>query len=281
MNELRNLPASVKVRLLNFARQRGEKFNLVLTRYGIERLLYRLSKSNYADKFLLKGAMLYVLWDAVPHRPTRDLDLLGFLPSEVESLGKVFQEIATAKVEADGLEFDASAIVAEQIREDNAYGGIRVKMVAWLGPAKIPLQIDIGSGDAVTPAPEFVNFPAMLDFPAPQIRAYPIYTVAAEKIEAATKLKETNSRMKDFYDLWFLFHRFEFDSKILQEAIIATFERRKTSLPVFPEPFGDPLANDAMKQTQWTAFLRRNSLTEAPAEFSEVIVWLRKMLSKL
>lgn len=281
MSQPSNLPASVKTRLQNLARSRGEDFNLTLVRFGIERLLYRLSKSKYADKFLLKGAMLFELWDAMPHRPTRDLDLLGFLPCEVDGLKAVFKEIVQAAVEPDGLEFDAESITAEEIREDNSYGGIRVKLTARLGPARIPIQIDVGAGDAVTPEPLSTDFPTLLDFPAPHIRAYPIYTVVAEKIEAAVKLKETNSRMKDFYDLWFLFRRFEFEQQMLKEAIQATFARRKTALPVQPEPFTDELANDSAKQTQWAGFLRRNKLESTPMLFACIVREIRDRVSRI
>lgn len=276
--ENKNLSASVKARLLNLARQRGENFNLVLLRYGIERLLYRISQSRYSGKFLLKGAMLYALWDAVPYRPTRDLDLLGFLPAEVDSLRTVFSEIATTAVEPDGLFFEPDSITAESILEDADYGGVRIRINGWLGAAKVPVQIDVGSGDVVTPSAEQVNFPVMLDFPAPVIRAYPIYTVAAEKIEAACKLKVTNSRMKDFFDLWFIFHRFDINRELLQQAIVATFNRRGAALPIDPEPFTDSLANDPVKQIQWAAFLRRNKLRSVPDNFPEVVLWLREFL---
>lgn len=149
--------------------------------------------------------MLFALWDAIPNRPTRDLDLLGFLPSEVDELATAFQVIVQTDADPDGLVFDTASITAAEIREGNTYGGIRVKLIARLGPARIPIQIDVGAGDAVTPEPVAASFPTLLDFPAPQLRAYPIYTVIAEKLEAAVKLKEANSRMKDFFGLWFLF----------------------------------------------------------------------------
>lgn len=191
----KKLAASVKARLQNEAARRGDDFNLLLLRYGIERLLFRLSQSAYADRFLLKGAMLFVVWDEKTHRPTRDLDLLGFGPSEKQDLQKLFQEVVTLPVVDDGLVFDPASVRAEEIREDNTYGGVRVRIMAKLGPAEVPVQIDVGVGDAVTPAPEMAIFPALLDFPAPQVRTYPVYTVVAEKFEAMAKLGIANTRM--------------------------------------------------------------------------------------
>jgi predicted nucleotidyltransferase component of viral defense system len=213
----KNLPASVKDRLLALAKQRNESFNLLQVRYGVERLLYRLSQSQHADKFLLKGAMLFAVWDEKMHRPTQDVDFLAFGSIKLEDLTKIFQEIAQTPVQPDGLVFEADSIRVEEIREDNAYGGVRVRLVAQLGTGEVPLQIDLGSGDVVTPAPEKAIFPTLLDFPAPHIRTYPVYTVVAEKFEAMVKLGLTNTRMKDFYDLWFLSQRFDFDGAILHK----------------------------------------------------------------
>lgn len=278
MSGSKNIAASVKARLLNVAAKRGEEFNLILARYGIERLLFRLSQSPYFDRFLLKGAMLFAVWDDKTHRPTRDLDLLGFGPTEKEALISVFQEVATTPVAADGLVFDASSVRTEEIREDNAYGGVRLWLMARLGTAEVPIQIDVGVGDAVTPAPEETVFPTLLEFPAPRIRAYPVYTVVAEKFEAMVKLGAANTRLKDFYDLWFISHRFEFDTATLLKAIEATFARRQTVLPASPEVFTVAFANDATKQTQWSAFLRRNGLTGASIHFSEVVETLRRFI---
>jgi predicted nucleotidyltransferase component of viral defense system len=279
MSALKNLPASVKARLETLAGKRGEEFNLLLTRYGIERLLYRLSQSQHADKFLLKGAMLFAIWDIKTHRPTQDLDLLGFGPTEKEELARVFREVLQTPVPADGLVFDPDSVRAEEIREDNAYGGIRVRLIGRLGKAKVPIQIDVGAGDMVTPAPESSVFPALLDFPAPHIRSYSVYTVVAEKFEAMVKLGITNSRMKDFYDLWFLSRRFEFDGDTLRQAIHATFARRQTSLTMTPYPLTEAFSEDVAKQTQWTGFLRRNRLSGPPPDFAGLMAQLRQFLN--
>jgi hypothetical protein len=167
---------------------------------------------------------------------------------------------------------------AEKIREDNAFGGIRVRLLGRLGSAEVPVQIDIGDGDAVTPEPEDASFPTLLDFPAPHIRIYPVYTVVAEKFEAMVKLGAANTRMKDFHDVWFMAQRFEFDRTILRQAIVATFERRQTNLPQSPEPFTNVFGNDPAKQAQWAAFLRRNGLPGVASQFSEIVAALRQFI---
>lgn len=249
---------------------RGEDFNLILTRYGIERLLYRLSVSPHAERFLLRGAMLFALWTDKPHRPTRDLDLLGFGPTGTQEMESVFREVVQTKVVDDGLRFGPASVSAEEIREDNPDGGVRVRLAATMAQARVPVQIDIGSGDVVTPSPEIAEFPSLLGFPSARIRSYPIYTVIAEKLEAATKLAMQNTRMKDFYDLWCLPRLFPIDEATLKHAVQATFARRGTPLPVSPHPFTDSLATDSDKDVQWRAFLRRNQL-ECPASFAEVV----------
>lgn len=259
----RNLPASVRQRLLMASQRRGEPFDLVLTRYGIERLLYRLSQSRYADRFLLKGAMLFRIWTESSHRPTRDLDLLGTGPADAEELATIFREICGIPVEHDGLEFLGESVKTSLIREEAVYGGIRVNLEARLGNIRVHVQTDVGFGDAVTPGPVEVEFPGLLDFPTPRLRSYPIYTVVAEKLEAMVLLGEANSRMKDFYDLWFLSRNFEFDGGTLVSAIAATFTRRKTPLPPeLPAGLHDEFAT--IKVVQWSAFQRKNHLGENP-----------------
>lgn len=269
----RNLPASVRQRLRMASQRRGEPFDLVLTRYGIERLLYRLSKSRHADRFLLKGAMLFQIWTENSHRPTRDLDLLGTGPAEAEELVTIFREICSTPVEPDGLDFSGKSVKACAIREEAVYGGIRVNMEVRLGNIRIHVQTDVGFGDAVTPAPVEVEYPGLLDFPTPRLQSYPIYTVVAEKLEAIVLLGEANSRMKDFYDLWFLSQNFEFDGSTLVSAIGATFGRRKTPLPsALPAGLHDEFA--AMKRGQWNAFQHKNHLQEK--DFQWVVQAIRQ-----
>lgn len=214
-----NLAASVRHRLLVLSQEKKEPFDLVLMRYSIERLLYRLSRSRYAKQFLLKGAMLFQIWTDSSYRPTRDVDLLGFGPAEASDLKDIFQTLCSLSVEPDGLMFIAETVEVKTIREEATYGGIRVFVEAYLETARIHVQCDVGFGDAVTPRPEMVRFPTLLDFPSPRLYAYPIYTVVSEKLEALARFGEMNSRMKDFYDLWFLSNRFEFDGQTLVGAI--------------------------------------------------------------
>jgi hypothetical protein len=258
------------------AERRGESFNLLVVRFGVERLLYRLSQSRHANRFLLKGAMLFALWDEKAPRPTQDVDLLSFGPTELKDIESTFREILDTPVPADGLIFKVETIRVEHIREADAYGGVRVRFIAMLGTGEVPMQVDLGVGDVVTPVAKKSVFPALLDFPAPCIRAYPIYTVVAEKFEAMVKLGITNSRMKDFFDVWFLARRFEFDGTMLHQAIQATFARRQTIIDhQLPFPLKDDFATNSVKQIQWSAFLRRNGLSGAPLNFQEVIEAIR------
>jgi predicted nucleotidyltransferase component of viral defense system len=261
----KDIGASVRARLLRLARERGEDFQLLLTRYANERLLYRLAQSRHGARFVLKGAALFTLWTGRPHRVTRDLDLLGFGdPSEAE-LRNVFADVLALDVGDDGVAFDPGSLEVGLIREDQEYGGIRIVTAARVTTASVRLQVDVGFGDAITPAPITVDFPALLDFPAPRLRAYPRETVVAEKLEAMVQLGLANSRMKDFYDLVVLSRLFEFDGELLSRAIRATFDRRRTPLPAgLPMALTSAFADDAAKKTQWTAFVRKTEAADAP-----------------
>jgi predicted nucleotidyltransferase component of viral defense system len=273
-----NRAASVRARLLNCARAERTDFNLMLTRYSLERLLYRLSVSPWADQFLLKGALLFDLWFDQPHRPTRDIDLLGFGPSELEDLIEVFHQVC-AQPSDDGMVFDQASVQAVRIRKDANYEGVRVTLLGMLDGARCSVQIDVGYGDAVTPAPELVQFPALLaDIAAPSLRAYPVYTVLAEKYEAIVSLGMANTRMKDYFDLWFLATYAEIDEAILLRAVQATFARRRTEVP-HSAPMGltDAFVASPIKRQQWRAFLSKSKL-EAP-ELAEVAARVRRLLS--
>jgi len=214
--KIRNVGHSVFQRLLNQARTHGEDFNLLLFRYGVERLLYRLSISPYTDRFILKGASLFLVWKGQNYRVTKDADLLGLGPADAEHLTDIFKEICqAASDDVDGIEFMPDTVRAAPIREEQAYDGIRVTLVGLLHQARIPLQVDIGFGDDVTPGPERIEFPTLLDAPGPKLLAYPRYTMVAEKLEAMVRLGVANSRMKDFYDVWLLSRLFEFDGRTL------------------------------------------------------------------
>jgi hypothetical protein len=257
----RNLPAAIRTRLKQRADAKRQDFNLTLTHYGLERLLYRLSVSPHADRYLLKGALLFSLWYDQPHRPTRDVDLLGFGPDDVETAVAAFREISQITVE-DGILFDPASVKGSVIRKEAGYGGVRIDLRATLAGARIALQVDIGFGDAVTPAPEPVRYPVLLDgLPAPLLRAYPKYTVVAEKLHAICLLGMANSRMKDYFDLWTLLTEEELAPKELNRAVQATFARRQlTMLSDLPIGLSDAFAQDPIKQRQWAAFLRKNGL---------------------
>jgi len=256
-----NQAVSVRQRLLNLSRERGESFDYLLTRYGLERILYRLAKSPYNDRFILKGAMLFLLWGMDEHRPTRDADLLGFGEIDTANLIAIFQDVCRVEVEDDGLIFDTDSVRAEVIREEMEYGGIRVTLRATLDRARISLQIDVGFGDAVTPAAEEVDYPTLLTLPAPRLRIYPKETVIAEKFQAMVSLDMANSRMKDFYDIWVMANTFDFDGTLLKTAMERTFERRSTPVPKeLPSALTARFFSDPAKEAQWRGFLQRNGV---------------------
>jgi len=272
-----NRSASVRQRLLNLATERKEDFGLVLTRYGLERFLYRLSISPHRDGFVLKGALLLQLWTAEIYRPTHDLDLLGRALSDI-NLRKVFTEVCSQNVEDDGLTFLPGTIRVERIRDEEAYEGVRVRVEARLGDARIPLQIDVGLGDTIVPASEELEYSTLLEFPAPKLHAYSKESVIAEKFEAMVKLGVANSRMKDFYDLWVLAQRFEFDSSTLAAAIQSTFKTRRTALPrSSPLALRTEFYELPTKQPQWRAFLQKNKL-KADSSLKEIIEVIREFL---
>lgn len=275
----KDLAASVRARLMNIARDRTEDFQLVLSRYALERLLFRLSQSPYGDRFLLKGAMLFQLWTGQPHRPTRDLDLLGRGEPSIQQFEQLFQRVCQQGVEEDGLLFHAETVRAEQIKEEDEYQGLRIKFDVHLGNARIPLQVDVGFGDAVTPGPQAITFPTLLQFPAPTLNAYPRETVVAEKYQAMVALGIANSRMKDFYDVWTLAQQFEFQGPPLAAAIRATFNRRQTPLPTQPPlAFTPEFAEDRTKQTQWRAFLGKSGLAAGGIALTDVVAVLTPFL---
>lgn len=272
-----NIAASVRARLLNLARESRQDFNLVLTRFCLERLLYRISISKYADQFLLKGAMLFDLWFDIPHRPTRDVDFLGFGSSELSDIENTFRDICRIEI-PDGATFQPDSVEAVKIRNEANYPGVRVTLYATIDGARSHIQADIGFGDAVLPDPEFAPYPVILDgFEAPKLRVYPHYTVVAEKFETLSSLGIANSRMKDYFDLWVIAHRSKFDGDLLQQSIRATFSRRKTTLPdESPVGLTETFAHDDQKQKQWKAFLGKNGLEPVPLE--EVVSFLAGFL---
>ncbi len=251
----KNMGASVRARLANIAKAQGQSFDLMLNRYVIERVLYRLSVSKHAHHFVLKGATLLMTWLDTPHRGTRDLDLLGFGDDQPDVLTGIFRNVLTQTVDDDGVTFDTNGLRVERIREDQIYGGVRLKTTASVGGAKIHVSIDVGFGDALEPGVETLDYPTLLDLPAPKLRAYARETVIAEKFQAMVALGRANTRMKDFYDIWVLCRTFTFEGDRLARAIAATFARRKTAIPAtLPDALTSAFATDKAKQDQWRAF---------------------------
>jgi hypothetical protein len=269
--------ASVLARLLNRSRGTGENYNLLLSRFAIERLLYRLSVSPHAGNFVLKGALLFALWYDTPHRPTKDADLLGFGADDAKTLRATFEAVGAIDAD-DGVRYDTDSIRIAPIRDDNTYGGLRLTLLAFIGSARLPVQVDIGFGDAITPAPETVTYPTLLDdLQAPRLRAYPVYTVIAEKFHAMVVLGINNSRMKDFFDLHVIAKGTPLEGSTLVRALRATFERRGTPLPMAePVALTREFATDPVKAQQWRAFLSKTNLS--PIRLEDVVAGLQALL---
>jgi hypothetical protein len=273
----RDRAASVRARLLNVAKATGTDFNLVLVRFALERLLFRLSTSAHSDRFVLKGALLFTLWYDLPHRATRDADLLGFGPSDTGSMASVFRDIASVAVD-DGIVFDPASVRVGVIRKDAGYGGVRVTLNGKLANARCVAQVDVGFGDAVTPGPTDAVYPVLLDdLPAPRLRTYPVYTVVAEKLHAIVVLGMVNSRLKDYLDLVVIMEREALDEPTLALAIAATFQRRGTALPNAP-PVGlsDEFALDPTRIALWQSLLKKNDIAHRP--LVDVVTVLRVAL---
>jgi hypothetical protein len=275
------LQDSVRARLARLAARTGDDFQDVLVRYGLERLLYRLSRSEWRDRFLLKGALLFAAWSRRPHRPTRDADLLGFGNVSIPELERVFRALGELAVEPDGLEFLSDAVRGQPIAVDDEYSGVRLTLRVRLGQAAFPLQVDVGVGDSVVPAAEEVELPTLLAFPAPRLRGYSRYTVVAEKCQIIVARGRLNSRMKDYYDLSLMAGQFSFEGRGLCEALGATFRRRETARPAgVPEGLGDGFAVAPDKRAQWQAFAERVGGQERMPELADVVRRLRSFLSE-
>lgn len=275
-----NVAASAGQRLRNIARERDEDFSLVLTKFALERVLFRLSQSGHQDVFVLKGALLFELWTQERYRTTRDADFLARGQNTPEQFVGIFRDVCNIAVVDDGLRFDAGTVKAHRITEDADYQGIRVTFMGYLENARIPIQIDIGFGDVITPPPAEAVFPTLLDFPAPKLLAYPRESVIAEKFEAMVKLGIANSRMKDFYDLWKLSRDFAFDGPLLSEAMRKTFACRETELPTgkLPIVFTEEFYQDEIKNKQWNAFCQKNRRYIGELRLKEVCMAIRAFL---
>ena len=265
MKQVRNIAASHRAKLLALAQRRGDDFQFLLGRWMIERFLYRLSLSTHKKDFVLKGAMLFLAWDGKLYRPTRDLDLLGFGSAELDKVTGRVREICSVPAD-DGIIFDLTGIEAERIKEDAEYEGVRLRVPASLDGARVTMQVDVGFGDKVDPAPAELPFPVLLPLDAPVVRAYPPEAVIAEKFHAMVVLGIANSRMKDFFDIWTFASTQRFDISRLANSLRRTFEQRHTPLPeVSPLALTGEFLLDRAKQTQWNAFCKRLGLRDTPS----------------
>ncbi|MGH7068461.1 MAG: nucleotidyl transferase AbiEii/AbiGii toxin family protein [Acetobacteraceae bacterium] len=277
LKPLKDPSASIRRRLLNHARAHGDDYQRVLTRYAIERLLFRVGCTDARDRYVLKGAMLFVTWPEHAFRPTGDLDFLGIGDPSPKATTELFVRTCQVPEPADGITFDAATLQVEPVREEEEYQGIRLTLKGRLGTAIVPVQVDIGFGDVVYPAPSRKNFPGLLpDLPAAEVLMYPPETVIAEKFEAMIRFGETNGRIKDFHDIWVTTRIFPFDLAILTEAVGGTLRRRRTAIPVeMPLALTPWFAGMPDTQGLWTGFLRRNPPTLPPPPFSELLRELR------
>lgn len=269
--ELRNVPQSVHQRLKNLAREQGTELNRLLERYAGERFLYRLGISPEVDRFTLKGAALFLIWAGEELRATRDVDLLGTGDDDHEAIRAAITTVCAVPCPEDGLVFDPESIRVQAIRDEQEYGGVRVRLQATLGPAVLPLQVDIGFGDVITPERAEAAYPTLLDQPVPRLWTYPRETFVAEKFEAMVRLGPTNTRMKDFWDVAVLAERFDFDGETLRTALHETFQRRGTPhTEELPDALRPVFYQDARRAEYWQAFLRKAGAAVTPADFNAV-----------
>jgi predicted nucleotidyltransferase component of viral defense system len=267
----RGIAASVRQRLLNKARTQGRPFQELLQYFAMERFLYRLAKSPYSDRFVLKGALLLTAWRAPQSRPTIDIDLAGRVNNHLDHIKEVVTTVCEVDVEPDGVAFNRTSIEVSRIKEDADYEGVRVQFHATLARARIPMQLDIGFGDVITPGPTDIEYPSLLDFPAAMLRAYPKETVVAEKLEALTALGLLNSRMKDFYDLALLSRMCPFEGERLVQAVSTTFRHRGTTIEAEPIGLTQAFCDDPARAIQWRAFVRRSRFGEEAGELGRLV----------
>jgi hypothetical protein len=272
---VKNMGASVRQRLLNYAKANDRPFAEVLQYYAMELFLYRLSVSPHSERFLLKGALLLTAWQAPISRPTMDIDLLGRTSNEIEVVVRLMKEVSQFDVPNDGIVFEAASFLGVAIHEDADYSGVRTVFMGRLDAARVHMQIDIGFGDVVTPEPEELSYPTILDFPAPVLFGYTRETVMAEKLQALVQLRMLNSRMKDYFDLWLLSRHPQLNKSALQTAIERTFRNRKMEIEATPVGLSAEFGNDPGMQTQWRAFLKRSAITQAPESLADVAEELR------
>ena len=266
-----NLAASVHQRLLNQARATDRPFNEILQYFAMERFLYRLSKSPRGGSFVLKGGLLLALWRVSVTRATKDIDLLGHVPNDVDGVVVLMRDACSQAVERDGVEFDPASVVGERIAEEAEYEGVRVRFRGRLGNARLTLQVDVGFGDAVVPGPVEAEYPTILDLPPPLVRAYTRESVVAEKFHTMVRRGLLNSRLRDYFDVWALSRQFDFEGPLLARAVTETFARRQSEVPAASPSLTDEFAADPARKAQWRGFLRRSRLEGVPQDLGEVV----------
>jgi predicted nucleotidyltransferase component of viral defense system len=279
--ETKNLPASIHRRLLNKAKAEDRPFNELLQYFTMERFLYRLSKSKYANKFILKGALMVITWEASPSRPTSDIDLLGLTKNEPANIEAIVRDICTVEVVPDGIDFDVKSVQVETTTDVAEYPGVRARLQARLGPARVPLQLDIGFGDPIVPGPETFDYPVLLDLPAPRLKGYSRESVVAEKLESIVRFGMLNSRLKDFYDIWLMANRLDFDGGELGAAIQATFSNRNRNVDTAAISQIEEYAGDKARASQWVAFCRKNRLTPEPPDLARTVATIVRFIGPL
>jgi len=266
-----DIAASIRQKLYNKAKETNRPFHEVLQYFCMERFLYRLSRSAYKDRFIVKGALMLSTWFTVESRPTMDIDFLGSIDNSVGGIEEVVREICRQEVEPDGVVFDVSTIKGERIKEDADYEGVRTRLAAFLGNARVVIQIDIGFGDIIVPGPVEMEYPVILNLPKPHLKGYTRESAIAEKFQAMVVLGIVNSRMKDFFDIWLLSRQFDFDGKTLADAIKKTFEHRGTAIQDEPVAMTGAFGMDSGKQAQWLAFIRKGRFENVPHDLGEVV----------
>jgi hypothetical protein len=276
---LKNIAASVRQRLLNKSRSDVRPFQELVQYYAMERFLYRLAQSQHANRYILKGALLLQVWQTPEIRSTMDIDLLGRTNNDVSLLISNITDILSVDIDPDGLSFFPEKITAERITEDAEYKGIRIWFPAKLDTMKLNMQIDIGFGDIIYPGPEKSELPTLLEFPAPILLCYSRESLISEKFEAMLKLRELNSRMKDFYDIWLLSRHFGFEGETLSEAIRLTLEQRGTELPDKIVAFSREFI--ATKQIQWNAFRKKLKQDHVPAKFENIVIQVKEFIGPI
>ena len=268
--DIRNIKVSVRAQLQNKAKETNRPFSEVLQYYGMERFLYRFSRSKYANKFILKGALMFTVWQVPERRTTLDIDLSARYDNEIKAIEKVIRDVCEIAVTPDGLVFNSATVKGHKIKEGADYEGVRVKFRGFLERSRIVMQVDMGFGDTIYPKPRKIDYPVILDLPKPRLKGYPPESVLSEKFEAMIKLGLLNSRMKDFFDVWSLIRQFNFDGLDLVKSLKGTFKQRKTALPKDKPFFADEIYDEKSdRQILWKAFLIRGDIKHAPEKLLE------------